>query len=68
MRYLHISLEPLLGHQLSWLAAHLPDMSPGVWLLVFAAFAFLYGFFHTQKKRFARYEFGQNDNAAAYET
>jgi hypothetical protein len=68
MRYLQLSLESLLGPQLNWLAVRVPDMSLGVWLVFFAAFAFLYGFFHNQKKRFARKEFGQNDNAAAVET
>lgn len=68
MRYLQLSLESLLGPQLNWLAARVPDMSLGVWLVFFAAFAFVYGFFHNQKKRFAQKEFGRNDNAAAFET
>lgn len=68
MRYLHIALEPLLGRQLSWLAHHLPVMGLGAWLLLFAAVGFLFGFFHTQKKRFQRQEFGQQDNAASSET
>jgi len=67
MRYLHISLKPLLGHQLSWLAARVPDMSLGVWLVFFAAFAFLYGFFHSQKKRFSRQEYGRHGNGTAVE-
>jgi ubiquinone biosynthesis protein len=67
MRYLHITLEPLLGRQLSWLAAQIPDMSLGVWLVFLAAFAFLYSFFHIHKKRFNRQEFGRPDNAAAFE-
>ncbi|UCH93284.1 MAG: AarF/ABC1/UbiB kinase family protein [Candidatus Aminicenantes bacterium] len=68
MRYLHINLEPLLGRQLTWLASQVPDMSLGVWLLIFAAFAFLYGFFHIYKKRFSRQEFGRQDHMAAFET
>ncbi len=68
MRYLHIALEPLLGRQLSWLAHRLPVMGLGAWLLLFAAVGFLFGFFHTQKKRFERQEFGQQDNSAASET
>lgn len=67
MRYLHITLEPFLGRQLSWLAAQVPDMSLGVWLVFLAAFAFLYGFFHIHKKRFSRQEFGRTDHAAAFE-
>jgi hypothetical protein len=50
MRVLHITLEPLLGRQLSWLAAQVPEMSLGVWLALLTAFAFLYGFFHIHKK------------------
>ncbi len=68
IRHLNVALGPVLGPQLSGLAAHVPDMSVGVWLLLFAAVGFLYGFFHKQKKRFGFHEFGGNDNAAAMET
>jgi len=68
MRHLSVALGPVLGPQLSWLAARMPDMSIGVWLLLFAAVGFLYGFFHKQKKRFGSREFEGNDNAAALET
>lgn len=67
MRYLHINLEPFLGPQLTWLAAQIPEMSLGVWLVFLTAFAFLYGFFHIHKKRFSRQEFGRPDSAAAFE-
>lgn len=67
MRYLRINLEPLLGRQLSWLAAQIPDMSLGVWLVFLTAFAFLFGFFHIHKKGFGRQEFGRPGNAAAFE-
>jgi ubiquinone biosynthesis protein len=67
MRYLGITLGPFLGRQLSWLAAQIPDMSIGVWLVFLAAFAFLYNFFHIHKKRFSRQEYGRPDNAAAFE-
>jgi len=67
VRYLHITPEPLLGRQLSWLAAQIPDMSLGVWLVFLTAFAFLYGFFHIHKKGFGRQEFGRPGNAAAFE-
>jgi ubiquinone biosynthesis protein len=65
MRYLHTALEPLLGRQLSWLAHRLPVMGSGAWLLLFAAVGFLFGFFHTQKKRFERQEFGKQNNTAS---
>lgn len=68
IRRLKVGLEPVLGPQLSWLAARMPDMSVGVWLLLFAAVGFLYRFFHKQKKRFGFGEFGGNDNGAAVET
>jgi ubiquinone biosynthesis protein len=67
MCHLRINLEPLLGRQLSWLAAQVPDMSLGVWLVFLTAFAFLYGFFHIHKKGFGRQEFGRSGNAAAFE-
>jgi ubiquinone biosynthesis protein len=66
--FLQLSLQPLLGPQLSGLAARIPPMSLGLWLVFLAAFGFLYGFFRTQKRRFSRREFGQSDNAAASET
>ena len=68
MRYLHLSLESLLGSQLTWLATRIPHMSLIAWLLIFAAFIFLYSFFHTQEKQFCRQEFGRNDNTAPHET
>jgi hypothetical protein len=68
IRYLHFTLVPVLGPQLSRLADRVPDMSTGVWLLLFAAIGFLYGFFHKQKKRFSSQEFGEFGNAASVET
>jgi ubiquinone biosynthesis protein len=68
VRYLHITLDPFLGPQLSKLAHNLPALSLGAWLLLFAAVGFLIGFLHSQKKRFQRQEYGQQDNNAASET
>jgi hypothetical protein len=62
IRKLRIPLEPILGPQLTWLAGRIPGMSLVVWLLLFAAFALLYGYSRKQKKRFERQEFGRNQD------
>ncbi|MCP5107516.1 MAG: AarF/ABC1/UbiB kinase family protein [bacterium] len=62
IRLLHLAVEPLLGGQLSWLAARMPDMHAGFWLVVFAAIGSIYRFFLKQKKRFGFKEFGGNNN------
>jgi ubiquinone biosynthesis protein len=67
LQQLHLSLEPLLGPQLTWLASRVPPMGLGVWLVFLTAIVFLYGLSHTQKKRFSRQEFGHNGPAAAPE-
>jgi hypothetical protein len=65
IRHLNLDLVPLLGPQLSRLADRVPDMSTGVWMSLFAAVGFLYGFFHRQKKRFSSQEFGKLGNTTA---
>lgn len=64
MRRFNLSLEPFIGSQLSWLAARIPVMNIGTWLVFLAALLFLYLFFRYQKRRFSEQEFGRSGSAA----
>ncbi len=68
MKHLGTRLQPFLGYQLNWLGSHIPGMSMGVWLLFFAAYGFLYGFFRNQKKHFSRCEYGETGSGSALDT
>ncbi len=66
--YFDFSLEPVLGKQLSGLAARLPQLGRGAWLAGFGFLGFLYIFFRGQKKRFNSREFGQDGNGGVSDT
>lgn len=68
IHYQEVPLEPLLGPQLSWVAARVPPMNLGLWLVTFAAFTIVYAFFRAQKRRFSRQEFGRPGSNTALET
>lgn len=63
-----LPIESLLGPQLSWVAARVPPMNLGAWLLTFIIFVFIYSFFRIQKKRFNRQEFGSPGSNTFFET
>jgi ubiquinone biosynthesis protein len=56
-----VSIESILGSQLTWVSSQIPDLGLGSWIGILTLFTVLYFFFRNQRIRFCKQDFGGDD-------